>query len=449
MSEKNLSLSKYNYIVKRPDCVIGYNANSGSFMVLNSSTIDVLEERTRPGLLSDRTIKILVDNGFLIEGNELDLLKDKLHLNKSENIYTQIVITPTLACNFSCDYCFQNESRISNLMTKDVFRKSAEFIAYSQKNSERKLNLTWFGGEPLLARKRIFQFLEKELELMGADRENLTQTIITNGVLLDKKTISKCLSLGIRKAQITYDSEIYIQGERRGVIKKDKSLSPITDGILNAIDAGMKISIRINVSSKNSNELDNIRARLSEYQLDKYAYNARIENSFIVPDSPVPVFRPKYPVMEHAEFAALEMRTNFNLQNIKLLIEQLRPITYFCGATSGSMVVIAPNGDISRCWSSAGRKDEAICNILDADSFNKMKTGSNSDVWDAYSPLKYEACRNCRVLPLCMGGCAYCKVANNAQQPSCTPVKYYINDLVNYIGLRLNINKGLTCINGL
>jgi len=119
---------------------------------------------------------------------------------------------------------------------------------------------------------------------------------------------------------------------------------------------------------------------------------------------------------------------------LQLLANKLRPKKHFCSATLGSMFVIDADGDISRCWESAGIKDEAIGNVLTGE-----RDSAVAAKWGSYHPLAYSACASCRVLPLCMGGCSYPRVIMDATNPECTSIRQQINFCIEEVAKRVKL----------
>lgn len=61
-----------------------------------------------------------------------------------------ITICPTLACNFECPYCFEDRGRgkMAPEIQDDIVRLAERMLDASK---AKKLAITWFGGEPLMA----------------------------------------------------------------------------------------------------------------------------------------------------------------------------------------------------------------------------------------------------------------------------------------------------------
>lgn len=101
-----------------------------------------------------RQLKVIVDNDM----DEINKVKYINLLNRNENRRLILTINPTLACNFNCPYCFENEH--SNIYMHDLVEE--KIILFIKKHVGLKaLDVTWFGGEPLLAFDRIVSMTKK------------------------------------------------------------------------------------------------------------------------------------------------------------------------------------------------------------------------------------------------------------------------------------------------
>ena len=66
------------------------------------------------------------------------------------------MILPTMACQASCRYCFANKS--GSVMSREIANKALNFIGRIA--PERKdINITFHGGEPLLAGKEFYRWI--------------------------------------------------------------------------------------------------------------------------------------------------------------------------------------------------------------------------------------------------------------------------------------------------
>src|SRR5262245_50079579 len=103
-------------------------------------------------------------------------LNDSLHL----------ILLPTEQCNFRCTYCYEDFSIGS--MSSDTIQGIKRLID-SRLDGLRALSVSWFGGEPLLARA-VIEDISEHIVRATADRPNLHYEgdVTTNGYLLDIST---------------------------------------------------------------------------------------------------------------------------------------------------------------------------------------------------------------------------------------------------------------------
>ncbi|MDR0659938.1 MAG: 4Fe-4S cluster-binding domain-containing protein [Prevotellaceae bacterium] len=93
-----------------------------------------------------------------------------------------LTVVPTQACNFKCTYCYES-SRPNNYMNKEVADKLVKYIA-SMSDRLDFLQISWYGGEPLLAINQIVS-LTKEFEKLNI--KSYMASIVTNGYLLNNR----------------------------------------------------------------------------------------------------------------------------------------------------------------------------------------------------------------------------------------------------------------------
>ncbi len=114
-----------------------------------------------------------------------------------------LILLPTERCNFRCTYCYEDFS---------IGRMSPETIQGVKRLIDRRLDglhalsVSWFGGEPLLARA-VIEDISEHIVRATADRPDLHYEgdMTTNGYLLDLSTVERLAGLGIRLFQISLD----------------------------------------------------------------------------------------------------------------------------------------------------------------------------------------------------------------------------------------------------
>jgi uncharacterized protein len=422
----------------------------------------------------------LVRLGFLHFGDELDQILDLYNAAKN-NSALHLTIAPTLGCNFACEYCFQNTYRNDRFMPPAVQKATMAFIEARVNDGRRNVDLVWYGGEPLLGKDILLAMtpaIRTVVERAGGHLDDVR--IVTNGSLLDGATAQELRGVGVSQAQISFDALYYVEGEKRGVVNANSAPSPILVNVLTALKF-LDVVLRINVSRENKDEIPSILSALRLHGLaDKY-YLARVDDFAAESSLPrqrterqtsrrsrvdLPIVRvtssgnarsatlspdrstlsdttsatSKRTIPRRA-YAKMEQDDLTRPEAIQRLADKLTPKRHFCSATSGSMFVIDADGDISRCWESAGVKADSIGNVLEQESTQKEEEINTK--WNIYHPLAYSACTSCRVLPLCMGGCSYPRVVMNASNAECTSIRQQIQFCVEEIVKRLRLPDSL------
>jgi uncharacterized protein len=438
-NHREVTPSKYNFLVKREDANLVYNARKGTFTKVDDETLEILNAVSPTSALDKTKLDRLVEVGILAANDEIAQIKGDLESKRSgySNSYSSFVVTPTMACNFACDYCDQNEGRKSELMSLATFERVVEAISVLRTTG--KIELVWYGGEPLLAHGRLPEF-SAALEKLKPDISR--HQMITNGTLLDDSVCNTLNELGVTRVQISLDAFTYVKRHKRGVLMDDGQPSPILNGMIAAKKSGIEVSVRINADNRNAGELQAIKSKLVDYGFGEQFYLAKIEDFQGIKErnkAGCCAIKRNLSTMKRQDFAALERLEIFNRSSVNELVRKLTPKYDTCGATDRSMLVFSPDGSVSRCWNSVQSDAETITNIYRVDWRNELFSSKLSAAWDSYLPMGYDTCGKCKVLPLCMGGCSHGRLMHGDSESPCTPIKYYIDELVEYVGSRLVI----------
>jgi uncharacterized protein len=445
-----LQCSRYNYFVKREEGVIGYNARTGIFALLPEHIAEFLQ-RNEP-ITEVHNEQDLVSMGFLHYGDEVEQIISKFENAKRETKILDFTILPTLSCNFSCNYCFQGDHQHGQFMSPETQAATMRYIQSLIVEDRRGFACTWYGGEPLLAKETVLNMSRHLNNLADAEGVDVCgMKIITNGILLNNKTARELSEVGINLAQVSFDSLVFKSTKKRGVIDANGEPSIILRNIIAAREH-LTVRVRINVSAENIDEVPQIIEFLSKQGINN-VYAERIfahESEFGFTNNSdctsgtcgacgsQETLETKFSrSLSRSDYASFEKEHLLNSllnrpEALKEVVKKLVPKTHFCGATLGNMYVIDPAGSVSRCWHSAGSLSEAMGNVHEMN--NSIDSSDIAQHWREFSPFAYPACKNCNVLPLCMGGCSHPRVFMNATKPPCDSIKQQIQFCVDQVG---------------
>ena len=195
------------------------------------------------------------------EINFVDDIRDVIKYTQSQpSGFVSYIILPTTDCNARCFYCFEAKSK-KITMTDQMVDKVIDYIDRTH-SKDSKLSIQWFGGEPLLNKKAINRICtsltEKKIEFGSS--------IITNGYLFDKETISDAKKKWkLSSVQITLDGTEKTYNRVKAYVYKDvNAYKRVLDNIDDLLSTEIRVSIRLNIDAYN---MQDIRCLINELAL--------------------------------------------------------------------------------------------------------------------------------------------------------------------------------------
>ncbi len=110
----------------------------------------------------------------------------------SVNNISMFTIEMTQQCNLRCTYCCYSgdyrDRRVHNSkeISYDTLDKTIDFIVSHTDTSSSEITICFYGGEALLAQKKIQYFINKLQNIVG---DRVSYTLSTNGLLLTEKVV--------------------------------------------------------------------------------------------------------------------------------------------------------------------------------------------------------------------------------------------------------------------
>ena len=139
-------------------------------------------------------------------------------------------------------------------MTDAIVKDVVEYIA--AKGKGEPVELSWFGGEPLVAHKRISQII-KGLKKRGI---KYTSSMVSNGYLFDHKLIQVAKNdWHLNNVQITIDGTESIYNKTKAYINpKDNPFLRVLRNINDLLANEIAVNVRLNVTDKNAANLNEL-----------------------------------------------------------------------------------------------------------------------------------------------------------------------------------------------
>ncbi|WP_319522180.1 radical SAM/SPASM domain-containing protein [uncultured Desulfosarcina sp.] len=432
---KKVYRSSYNYFFKYAENIIGYNARTGILALLSDEDAELLQKHRDISGHDTNRLDELQSFGFVHEGDELSKIKDRFNARTNDENYIHLAIAPTLLCNFNCPYCYEKNVKTIGGMSEGVQESTLRYVESLLANKKKSISITWFGGEPLLEYETVVNMSNKFNDLVSCYKSEIDSLmIITNGVKINPTILHNLNEIGIKKIQISVDSKIFERPYKRGLIDRRGNPSIILKNIIDASKKIDRLFIRINTDGNNLKEVVDLISILQQYGLDQKARLAPITHYHedICGKKIISFTEGLYGEKRLKKFSELERNIYSGLQPFEDYFSMLKPKNCFCGANSDEMIVVDPLGRIYRCWHSVGNPDEAIGTVFDG-----IKNNQIEKKWKSYDPFSNDDCINCKVLPLCMGGCTHPKLFVSQSAYTCESIKFqvsfYLDQLANLI----------------
>lgn len=418
--------SCYNFLFPRKDgSSILYNSRTGAMAELDREHAEQLNKLSETELeeCNPAFAEALLQNGFAVESNvsELNMIRyDSLRARFGSQVLA-LTILPTIDCNFGCKYCYEKDV-LSHLNMDDEIK--AALISYIETNifMGGRLEVCWYGGEPLLALDTIVDISEKILNICKEKQVEYKASIVTNGYLLSKETADILIQCGIDNMQITLDGLEETHNRRRCLKNGEKTYHVIWENILalQKYRDRLHVNLRVNVDKGNREAVEMVKQQISSLNMEDFIY--------VYPGKVMDMdgCYSKGDCFNQREFAQLELEFD-QMHPERLVCKYPKPRPNVCCADCNTALVVTANGDLFKCWKDVGRKDRRIGNL---------KSDANYNEELLYQYLLFDAtqsttCKKCKYLPICMGGCPHDR-ANG--ENGCTLYKYtleaYLKQLV-------------------
>jgi uncharacterized protein len=391
-----MKISFYNTIITVGDYFLCFNAFNNSFLLLNKeqyqlfdinkNSVDSLEK------IDSVFYNNLSKNGFIVNDN---IDEPKLHLyhriqrKYSTNIY-HIILNPTLNCNLSCWYCFENH--IENSTISDTLLKSLQENINNKYNDEpfRYFILNFFGGEPLLYTRIVIDIVSFCKEFCKQNNICFSVGFVTNGTVITKdflnnlKDCNSSFQVSMDGARHDHNIIKYHKSSKNGTYDLVlKNIRRIQDTLKD-----VKIAIRINYNEQTLKNIDKFMFDLRFLDKKKCSFSLhkvwQVNNNSIEPDDIINALETILGYGFIVDFSPLEYNT------------------FRCYADNMNQLVMNYDGNIFKCTAHDFTENNASGKIL-ADGTVKW------NYWKVIDSVMHdlpERCLNCKLLPVCNGPCS-------------------------------------------
>ncbi len=396
-----MKLSRYSLIYTNRDdgdSVILFSTKRASAILVDKSILTDIEDDE----LGEEEQATLTDLGFLIANHEEEKQELLRYIDELNEIDTRlsVIVAMNLDCNLACTYCFEGSRKGKHYMSPEIAGHVIDFIEKNLTEDKGLINVTFYGGEPLLSAELIISMAERLKRIAESKGIDFGFQVVSNGTLLTPSIAEKLKPLGLKEASITLDGPEAVHNLSRPLRAGGGSFKKIVENI-KAVCGMIDINIGGNFTEANYREFPT----LLDYLLNEGITPDRIASikfdpvfgetsEYSPPGMTGACCSPNEPWMFEAGIMLREevMKRGFKTGGIQPVV---------CAIDLNNRHIINYDGNIFKCTGFFDRKDFVTGNVKSG----VIDNGSmyNLDNW------KIEECLSCKYLPLCFGGCRYMK----------------------------------------
>lgn len=397
--------SKYNYFYTTKDGIhIIHNFMTNCLSVLEDHEVEsahyLLENCNHEE--NDETLVQLknqfINNKYIIdeETDELAIIRAKNMMATYGSEVKRLVIMPTMDCNFACKYCF--EKRETGLMGPHIIHGIKKWAEINSKSSKGIL-VSWFGGEPLLAKGIIAEINSYLKEKAAENGCHFDSSIVTNGYLIDEEFLSKIDMLGIGHFQITIDGPPESHNYYRPLRNGAGTFEVVFHNFLGVLESSnAMVNLRVNLTADNIAMAPQLINMIPPEYINSKKLNIFFKGIFAYNDD----FE-KYETEKIKDYEQIKKLYDYTINNGYGNLHMFSSRPYSCDILYKELYCIGPDGTIYKCtldFYSDRNKIGFINQNGDFElDFNKQAK------WFAHVAGDAEQCANCVYLPVCNGGC--------------------------------------------
>lgn len=388
-----------------------YNAFSNKFIALDPTIADILSTVKTPEHIAELSDyhptlhRSLYKNGFFVddEVDEVEKVKQLSAKVDKDDTHFELVVNPTMNCNFKCWYCYESHVKGSK-MSNETVKKTCSLIANTIESNPNltSFHIAWFGGEPLMYYRDVIEpIMDFATDFCAISNIYLTCNFTTNGFLLTDEIIQSLKNYNIVGLQITLDGNKEQHNTVRYVSTTRGSYDTIVSNIVKLCENDFHVGIRVNYTGRNMDGFEEVFDDLCAISEEKRHWAT---------------------ISFHKVWQ--EQEDDVTYKRVRDLIRLVRDIGFIseegavpdsvrhsCYADKVNHATINYNGDVYKCTARNFSPDskEGVLNDDGSISWN-AKFYNRMDI-----KFKNKPCLECPIMPLCNGGCSQHAIENQGK----------------------------------
>jgi uncharacterized protein len=396
-----MKASHYNIFFPFHENHILFNALQGTIFLVDSETKDLLEKNEVSSLNEELTHvfteKGVIVNDHLNEQNAYNLVYER---SKYVTSLTDVEVATTYQCNLACVYCYQGKGELeTKKMDEKTVKCAIKFIkGLATSNNSTSVRTDLFGGEPLLNMPVNLILAEELSKWCEENNKNFFMSAITNGTVSTEKNVEDLAQYNCSFV-VVLDGPQKIHDTRRVYKNQKGTFNDIVNGLHRVCDYGLKASIRINMDKTNKEYIIPFFTWLKEEGLTKVSISI------------IPVFNTS-PACASYSYCMPDVEGLITTKNLYrtarsmgiTTAEPQRPSPLgACDAQKLLHFVIDPYLRLFKCNIQLPFEKNVV-GVIDPETAQPVLNHVNVEFMSR-NPLTFSACKQCKLVPVCRGGC--------------------------------------------
>ncbi|MFH0783848.1 MAG: TIGR04083 family peptide-modifying radical SAM enzyme [Pseudomonadota bacterium] len=324
------------------------------------------------------------------------------------------MLIPSLACPAECSYCFGPHA--GPVMTAGTMNAALEFMArIVRETGQRKVRVTFHGGEPLLAGHELWrQALEGLDKQFGRGRYEVA--LQSNLWLLDDEF---CALLRHHQVKIgtSLDGPERLTDQQRGTGYFARTMTGIRKAQKHGMNVGCIATFTPLTLTRWKEAFDFFKTERLGFSIHAAVHALDKTSTFaLTPSQYTSLLRQ---ILEYY----VDQRKELAVSSLDQMCQGLG-----CGEGKvctfrdclGMFLTIDPNGDIYPCQRFAGQPQYRLGSLARNPTLDQLFTSPIAKRFLAYQQTVYQSCRDCPHLKYCKGGCPYNAWASEGNCESAT-----------------------------
>jgi uncharacterized protein len=257
-----------------------------------------------------------------------------------------LILLPTEKCNFRCTYCYEDFA--VGRMKPGVIKAVKQLLARRIPNIDN-LTLSWFGGEPLLAKDIMLDIGEFAQRICAEHGVSLVGHTTTNSYLLTPSLLEQLMAISHAEFQITLDGDREWHDRTRVLANGAGTFEKLWTNLQSyrSIAGHFQIFLRLHVHRDNVESMKRLYERLNRELLDDPRFSAGFHKVSWLGSRPISENLLEEP--DYLEALAYITGDSQAVRQPGSGISEYHITEYVCYAAKPNSLMIRANGRIGKC----------------------------------------------------------------------------------------------------